>query len=78
MKLVESQVKTVYLALDKDALKEALTYSEQLINLGKEVYLIELDGKDPSDLGFTSMTELLQKAKPLTFGELMLRRMKMN
>ena len=41
-------------------------------------YLIELDGKDPSDLGFTSMTELLQKAKPLTFGELMLRRMKMN
>jgi hypothetical protein len=49
-----------------------------LINLGKEVYLIELQGKDPSDLGFTSMTELLQKAKPLTFGELMLRRMKMN
>jgi hypothetical protein len=78
LKLVESQVKTVYLALDKDALKEALTYSEQLINLGKEVYLIELEGKDPSDLGFTSMTELLQKAKPLTFGELMLRRMKMN
>ena len=78
LKLVESQVKTVYLALDKDALKEALTYSEQLINLGKEVYLIQLQGKDPSDLGFTSMTELLQKAKPLTFGELMLRRMKMN
>lgn len=77
LKLVESQVKTVYLALDKDALKEALTYSEQLTNLGKEVYLIELDGKDPSDLGFENMTKLLQKAKPLTFGELMLRRMKM-
>ena len=78
LKLVECQVKTVYLALDKDALKEALTYSEQLINLGKEVYLIELEGKDPSDLGFDNMTKLLQKAKPLTFGELMLRRMKMN
>jgi DNA primase len=78
LKLVESQVKTVYLALDKDALKEALTYSEQLINLGKEVYLIELDGKDPSDLGFDNMTKLLQKAKPLTFGDLILRRMKMN
>ena len=77
LKLVESQVKTVYLALDKDALKEALTYSEQLINLGKEVYLIELDGKDPSDLGFDNMTKLLQKAKPLTFGDLILRRMKM-
>ncbi len=75
LKLVESQVKTVYLALDKDALKEALTYSEQLINLGKEVYLIELDGKDPSDLGFENMTKLLQQAKPLTFGEIILKKM---
>jgi DNA primase len=75
LKLVESQVKTVYLALDKDALKEALTYSEQLLNLGKEVYLIQLEGKDPSDLGFENMTELLQKAKPLTFGEIILKKM---
>ena len=75
LKLVESQVKTVYLALDKDALKEALTYSEQLLNLGKEVYLIELEGKDPSDLGFENMTTLLQKAKPLTFGEIILKKM---
>jgi DNA primase len=75
LKLVESQVKTVYLALDKDALKEALTYSEQLINLGKDVYLIELEGKDPSDLGFENMTKLLQQAKPLTFGEIILKKM---
>lgn len=77
LKLVESEVKTVYLALDKDALKEALTYSEQLLNQGKEVYLIELEGKDPSDLGFEKMTKLLHKAKPLSFGELMLRRISM-
>lgn len=74
LKLVESEIKTVYLALDKDALKEALSYSEQLINLGKEVYLIELEGKDPSDLGFESMTKLLQKAKPLTFSEIVLKK----
>jgi hypothetical protein len=46
----------VYLALDKDALKEALNYSEKLVNMGKEVYLIELDGKDPSDLGFEKIS----------------------
>ena len=74
LKLVESEVKTVYLALDKDALKEALTYSEQLLNHGKEVYLIELEGKDPSDLGFEKMTKLLHNAKPLSFSDLMLRR----
>jgi hypothetical protein len=77
LKLVESQVKTVYLALDKDALKEALSYSENLLNLGKEVYLIELEGKDPSDLGFESMTKLLHRAKPLSFGELMIKRMQL-
>jgi hypothetical protein len=77
LKLVESQVKTVYLALDNDALKEALTYSQMLLDHGKEVYLIELEGKDPSDLGFEKMTNLLQKAKPLTFADLLLRRLKL-
>lgn len=74
LKLVESEIKTVYLALDKDALKEALSYSEQLINLGKEVYLMELEGKDPSDLGFENITKLLQKARPLTFSEIVLKK----
>jgi DNA primase len=77
LKLVESQVKTVYLALDNDALKEALTYSQTLLDHGKEVYLIELEGKDPSELGFEKMTQLLQKAKPLTFADLLLRRLKL-
>lgn len=77
LKLVESEVKTVYLALDKDALKEALTYSEQLLNQGKEVYLIELDGKDPSELGFENMTKLLHRAKPLSFGDLLIKKIQL-
>jgi DNA primase len=77
MKLVENDVKTVYLALDNDALKEALNYSQQLINLGKDVYLIELQGKDPSDIGFENMTKFLHTAKQLTFGELMLKKMQL-
>jgi len=75
LKLAESQVKTVYLALDKDALKEALNYSEKLVNMGKEVYLIELDGKDPSDLGFEKITELLHNARPMTFSDFLLKKM---
>jgi DNA primase len=77
MKLVQSDVKTVYLALDKDALKEALKYAQQLINLGKDVYLIELNGKDPSDIGFEEMTKYLHHAKQLTFGELLLKKMQL-
>lgn len=77
MKLVQSEVKTVYLALDKDALKEALKYAQQLIDLGKDVYLIELNGKDPSDIGFKEMTKYLHTAKQLTFGELLLKKMQL-
>lgn len=77
LKLVESDVKTIYLALDKDALKEALDYSQNLLNLGKEVYLIELEGKDPSDLGFDQMTKLLHHAKPLSFGDLLLKKIQL-
>lgn len=77
MKLVESEVKTVYLALDKDALKEALDYSQILLNQGKEVYLIELEGKDPSDLGFEYMTKILHQAKPFTFSDLLLKKIQL-
>ena len=75
IKLVTSEVKTVYLALDKDAFKQAIDHAQSLINLGKEVYLIELEGKDPSELGFNDITKLLHTAKPLTFSELVFKKM---
>ena len=77
LKLAESRVKTVYLALDKDALKESLTYAENLINMGKEVYLIELGGKDPSDIGFENITKLLHSAKQLTFSDLFIKKIQL-
>lgn len=77
LKLVENNVKTVYLALDNDALRESFNYALELINLGKDVYLIELGGKDPSELGFEEMTKYLHTAKQLTFGELLLKKMQL-
>jgi len=77
LKLVETDVKTVYLALDKDALKEAINYAQQLINLGKDVYLIELQGKDPSDIGFEQMTKYLHTAKQMTFSDLLMKKMQL-
>lgn len=77
MKLVHSDVKTVYLALDNDAFKSSIKYAQQLIDLGKDVYLIELQGKDPSEIGFEEMTKYLHHAKQLTFGELLLKKMQL-
>lgn len=77
IKLVQPSVKTVYLALDKDAIKESYNYAEDLINLGKEVYTIDLEDKDPSNLGFKKMVEILQNAKPLNFEDLFIKKMQM-
>lgn len=77
LKLVQSDVKTVYLALDNDALKESIDYAQKLINLGKDVYLIELQGKDPSEMGFEEVTKYLHTAKQLTFGDLLKKKMQL-
>ena len=70
-KLVESKVQKIYIALDNDAIKQALKFCEQLLNTGKEVYLVELNDKDPSDLGFENFTKLIQQTTPLTQYKLM-------
>ncbi len=77
MKLVQADVKTIYIALDNDALKDALKHAEDLINLGKEVYLVELEGRDPSDIGFEKMSKLLDEATSLTLGELFMKKLEL-
>jgi len=70
-KIVTSTVKKIYIALDTDAVKQAIKFAEEFINEGKEVYLLELKGKDPSEMGFNQFTQLIQKTIPLTQYNLM-------
>jgi DNA primase len=70
-KIVTSKVQKIYIALDNDALNKALEFCELLLNEGKEVYLVKLEGKDPSDMGFEHFTKLIQKTTPLTNYKLM-------
>lgn len=66
-KIVTSLVQKIYIALDKDAIKQALDFCEQLINEGKTVYLVELTDKDPNEIGFKNFTNLIQNTFPLTY-----------
>jgi DNA primase len=75
IKLLQPEVKTVYLALDDDALMESIDHAQRLLDLGKEVYLIQLQGKDPSEIGFEGMVQYLQNAKPLTASSLLMLKM---
>ena len=74
-KIIESNVKKIYLALDEDALKDAFNHAETFMSYGKRVYLIEMGDKDPSELGFENFTKLLHSAVELTTPNLMKKRL---
>ena len=76
-KLVTSQVDKIYIALDKDAQKQALQHCQQLLDLGKEVYMVDMEDKDPSEMGFENFTKLIQTALPVDYYDLMQRKLQM-
>ena len=65
-KILTSNCKKIYLALDNDALKDALEHAKKLMSYGKRVFLIEIGDKDPSELGFKKFLKLLYNAEELT------------
>jgi DNA primase len=76
-KIVSSQVQKIYIALDNDALKEAIKHCEKLLAYGKEVYLLELNGKDPSEMGFERFLENIENTEPLTFSTLITKKLEL-
>jgi DNA primase len=69
-KLLTNNIKDIYLALDNDALKSTTKIAEELLNSGKKLYVVQLDGKDPSDMGFEHFTNLIQTSQEFTFSDL--------
>ena len=76
-KIVSSQVQKVYIALDNDALKEAIKHCERLLSFGKEVYLVELGGKDANEIGFERFLENIEATPPLTFSTLVSKKLEL-
>lgn len=77
-KIVSSPPNKIYIALDNDALKQAIKYCEQFMEQGKRVFLIELNGsKDASEIGFEAFTKHIHSAKALTFSGLLEKKMQL-
>jgi DNA primase len=70
MKLVENNVKDLYLILDEDALENAIRSAEELCSYGINVYAVELGDKDPSDLGYIGIHEIMKNTEPFNFNQL--------
>jgi DNA primase len=76
-KLVRSTVNRIYIALDPDAIKNALKHAEMLMSYGKEVYLVELDGKDANEIGFERFLNTIEQSQPLTFQSLLTKKLQL-
>jgi DNA primase len=69
-KLLSNNIKDIYLALDSDALKSTLKIAGDLLQSGKRLHVVQLEGKDPSDMGFEHFTHLVQQSQEFTFSDL--------
>jgi hypothetical protein len=56
--------KRVNMILDNDAMEDSIKNCEMMMGLGIDVYLVELNGKDPAVLGFEKIHELIRNAAP--------------
>jgi DNA primase len=75
-KIIEKKVKTIYISLDTDAIGDAMKMVEDFMNHNIDVYFVKLTEKDPSDLGFEKVTELIKETDKMKFSDLM--RMRLN
>ena len=73
--IIKSKSDSIYIALDNDAFLDAFEHAKKFISIGKNVHIIEMDEKDPNELGFEKFTELLYKSQPTTIADLIRKRL---
>ena len=74
-KLMSSSVKQIYLALDADAMSNALEYAEKLMSFGKEVFILDFEDKDPNETEFKDIIHILHLSKKLKYSDLIKRKL---
>ena len=75
-KIIEFKVKVIYLSLDSDAIIDAIKISENFINNGIELRMMEFQEKDPNEIGFEKLLYLIKRTQTIRFSDLM--KMKLN
>ena len=65
--MVKNKVKDVYVVLDDDAVNDAREIERTLNTYEMNVKLVNLDKKDPSELGFKDTWECISRGSATTF-----------
>jgi len=67
--MIVNKVKRINMILDNDAITESIRNCAKIMRLGIDVYLVKLNGKDPSVLGFEKTHELIRNSTQFTENE---------
>jgi len=70
-RIVENQVESIYICLDQDARKQAFETAEYFMGNGIDVYFVDLQDKDPSEIGFQKIISYIDDTCRLTAERLM-------
>ena len=70
-RIVQKGVRKIYICLDLDARKQALETAQYFMANGLDVYFVDITGKDPNDLGFEKITNILNITEKMSETELM-------
>lgn len=74
-RMIENGVSRVNVCLDKDAEKESVELCEKLISLDIDLYFVELTKKDPNEIGFEKMNELISVSNLVDFSFIIKKKM---
>jgi hypothetical protein len=69
-KLLSRDVNSIIIALDKDAIKTSLKYTEKFISEGIDVKFMNIKQKDPSEMGFREFMSLYDSLSNVDFENL--------
>ena len=70
-KIYEKQIKSIYILLDRDAIKDSIKMIDDFMKNGIDVYFVNIKEGDPSDIGFTKTINLIKETKQTSFSDLM-------
>jgi len=75
-KIFEKRVERIYILLDSDAYWDSIEMTDILMRNGIDVNFIKLEEKDPSEIGFRKVIDILKQSKKVSFSDLI--RMKLD
>jgi DNA primase len=68
--IIDNNVTDIYICLDKDARKQALETANYFMSKGIRVYFVDLKQKDPSEIGFKNIQEIIKQTEQMRESDL--------